>query len=239
MDVYRERLYDEYVETQLGGVDVDSDTRRKPYLRRLIKYLPRDHDAAILELGCGHGSFLSMASEAGYKYLEGVDRSIQQVQTAIELGHKNIRRQDIMDALKEKASESVDTVVSIDVIEHFAKSEVLELVEEVYRVLKKGGQWILHMPNAASPFFGRVRYGDYTHEQAYTQRSIRQVLQTCGFENITCIEDRPIVHGIKSAIRWICWMSIRNLFRLVLAAEGGCGKEIFSQNMLVVAMKKQ
>ena len=37
------------------------------------------------------------------------------------------------------------------------------------RALKPGGRWILHTANAESPFYGRVRYGDITHEQAFTQ----------------------------------------------------------------------
>ena len=49
-----------------------------------------------------------------------------------------------------------------------------------------------------------------------------------------------MVHGVKSATRWILWRIMRGILRLALAAETGeSGREaIFSQCLLAVAVKR-
>ena len=212
---------------------------RAPYLRRLINiHFPERLDAKILEIGCGHGALIYYAKEVGYNHLEGVDASLEQVEEAWKLGLRdNIRHEDLMETLSKSTDKSYDAIVALDVIEHMTKSELLDLVEELHRVLCSGGKLILHMPNAASPFFGRVRYGDYTHEQAFTQSSLSQLLIAHGFSEVQCFEDTPIVHGAKSAVRWVVWKVVRSVFRLALIAETGAKNEIFTQNFLAVAAK--
>lgn len=107
------------------------------------------------------------------------------------------------------------------------------------RVLRVGGRWIIHTPNGESPFGGRVRYGDLTHENAFTRESLSQLCHVCGFSEIRCFEDAPVVHGVKSAVRYVAWKTLRGLLRLYLAAETGDGGRaaIFSQNLLAVAIK--
>ena len=112
------------------------------------------------------------------------------------------------------------------------------LVDEVCRVLRPGGRWIIHTPNAESPFGMRVRYGDLTHELAFTRTSLAQLLSS-GFSQVSCYEDQPVPHGLKSAVRWALWKVFRTLLRLYVAAEtGDSGRDaVFSQNLLCVAFK--
>ncbi|MBK8637485.1 MAG: class I SAM-dependent methyltransferase [Chromatiaceae bacterium] len=44
--------------------------------------LPTDRSAAILDVGCGHGNFLFMLEQLGYRNLEGVDMSSEQLEQA-------------------------------------------------------------------------------------------------------------------------------------------------------------
>lgn len=212
---------------------------RAPYLRRLINiHFPERLDTKILEIGCGHGALIYYAKKMGYNHLEGIDASLEQVEEARKLGlGDSIRQEDLMETLSKSADKAYNIIVALDVIEHMTKSELLDLVEELHRVLCSGGKLILHMPNAASPFFGRVRYGDYTHEQAFTQSSLSQLLIARGFSEVQCFEDTPIVHGVKSAVRWVVWKIVRSVFRLALVAETGEKNEIFTQNFLAVAAK--
>ncbi len=236
---YRNRLYSRYVTSHLPGSIKERVKVRAPYLRRLIDmHFPEKLDAHILEIGCGHGALIYYAKEMGYSHLEGTDASLEQVEEAWKLGLRdNIKQEDLMETLSKSADKSYNIIVALDVIEHMTKSELLDLVEELYRVLCSEGKLILHMPNAASPFFGRVRYGDYTHEQAFTRSSLSQLLISHGFSDVQCFEDTPIVHGPKSAVRWIVWKVVRSAFRLALVAETGAENEIFTQNFLAVAAK--
>jgi hypothetical protein len=125
------------------------------------------------------------------------------------------------------------------VIEHFTRDELLGFVDQILRVLRSEGRWIIHTPNGESPFSGRMRYGDLTHELAFTRTSICQLLHSSGFSKVQCFEDAPVPHGLNSAIRWVVWKVIRSGLRVYLAVETGdtAGDAIFSQNFLIVAEK--
>jgi predicted TPR repeat methyltransferase len=235
---YRNRLYARYVDTHLREVTVDRLKLRAPHLKHLIRqHFPKERSAQILELGCGHGAMLYFAQHAGYTNMIGVDVSPEQVEAAAKLGIDGVHQGDLLKTLKSHADGSLDMVIAFDVIEHLTKNELLDLTDEVQRVLKRGGSWLIHVPNAASPFFGRIRYGDYTHEQAFTQSSLGQLLRASGFSNIRCYEETPIIHNVTSLVRWLLWKTVRTTFRLILAAETGSGNEMFSQNLLAVADK--
>lgn len=237
---FRSRMYKCYRVGLGSGAPSDDYAVRAPYLRRLIRtQFPSDREARILDLGCGSGILLRCLQEAGYRKLAGVDISPVQVDAVLpDLGGEIIQG-DLFEVLSGAESGSFDVLVAFDVIEHLGKSELLELADEALRVLKPGGRWIVHAPNAAGFFGGRVRYADLTHEQAFTRESLEQLLRASGFGEATFFEDRPVVHGIASAFRWLVWMALRSTLRVCWAAEtGSTGKEcIFSQNILSVAVK--
>ena len=57
--------------------------------------------------------------------------------------------------------EALDCLIAFDLIEHFNRNELISLVDEVHRVLRSEGRWIIHTANAESPFGMRSRYGDH------------------------------------------------------------------------------
>lgn len=242
-DRYRGRIYGQYVTARfapLAPTTLDGLRPRAAYFRKLIRdHFPTDRSATILDLGCGYGALLHYARAAGYLRLEGIDRSHEQVAAARRLGIAGVAVGDLMEAVSSMADASRDAVVTLDVLEHFKKDELLHFVDEVWRVLRSGGRWIIHAPNGESPFCGRIRYGDLTHELAFTRDSVSQLLFSSGFTHVKCYEDAPALHGIKSAARWLLWQGIRAGLRLWLAVEtGDTGRRaIFSQNFLVVAFK--
>jgi len=240
---HRERVYERYVHARasaLAPASVDQLGSRAPYLKALIRaHFPANRSAKLIDIGCGHGTLIHFAREAGYSNIAGVDRSPEQVGEAARLGIPGVRLGDSVDALRELDAESLDGVIAFDVIEHLTKAELVTLIDEVLRVLRPGARWIIHAPNAESPFFGRIRYGDITHEQAFTRVSIAQLLLASGFREVTSYEDVPIVHGVKSAGRLLTWKVWRGLLRLYLAAETGSTdpKVILTQNFLTVASR--
>jgi 2-polyprenyl-3-methyl-5-hydroxy-6-metoxy-1,4-benzoquinol methylase len=240
---YRGRIYGQYVSSRfetLAPTTLDDLRPRATYLRKLIRdHFPTDRNAKILDLGCGHGALLHFAREAGYRNLEGVDRSSEQVAAARQVGIDGISEGDLIEAVSSMPDASREAVITFDVLEHFTKNELLPFVDEVWRVLRSGGRWIIHAPNGESPFGGRMRYWDLTHENAFTRESLTQLLLSSAFTQVKCYEDVPARHGIKSTIRWLLWQGIRTGLRLWLAVETGeTGRDaIFSQNLLAVALK--
>jgi 2-polyprenyl-3-methyl-5-hydroxy-6-metoxy-1,4-benzoquinol methylase len=240
---YRERIYRHYVNSMsdaLAPASLDGLQPRVPYLKRLIRdHFPANRNASIVDFGCGHGALMHVARQAGYLNIEGVDRSSEQVAAAKRLGIDGVRAGDLMEAVSAMPGESREVVITFDVVEHLRKDEVIAFVDQVRRILRPEGRWIVHTVNGESPFAGRVRWGDFSHELAFTRESIRQLLVSSGFERVECYEDTPIPHGIKSLIRWLLWKAIRVVLRLWLAIEtGDTGRNaIFSQNLLAVATK--
>jgi SAM-dependent methyltransferase len=237
---YRARLYDRY---RSGlGIDLADDDRasRAPYLRRLIaEHFPQNLQAKMLDLGCGSGTFISFLKEAGYANVTGIDTSLEQVIKAQALNIPGVKQGDLFDTLQDADAESLDVIIAFDVIEHMTKPELLTLADEIYRVLKPQGRWVIHAPNAEAPFGACVRYADWTHEQAFTKESLNQVLKAVGFSRVQCYEDQPVVHGLKSALRWVMWKICRGAIRIYWMAEtGATGRDcIFSRNLLAIAIK--
>lgn len=239
---YRGRIYQYYVS---GGQarapeTLDELRPRAPFLEQLIqRHFPAERDAAVLDLGCGFGALLHYASRAGYRNLRGVDGSPEQVAAAARLGIQGVEEGDLLGVLERVPAGSQDLVVAFDVLEHFGKDEVVGFVDAVARALKPGGRWIVHTPNGESPFVGRVRYGDLTHELAFTRESLSQLLLASGFRSVECHETVPVAHGLKSGLRLVLWKLIRAALRLYLAAETGDSgrRAIFTQNLLAVAVR--
>lgn len=240
-DSYRDRIYRGYVtqrDAPLAPQSLAGLAPRLPYLRRLVaRYFPQDRSCSVLELGCGYGALLHVLRENGYENVRGVDGSPEQVAAARRLGIGGVEQGDLMAALAATPGGTVDVVVAFDVIEHFRKDELIPLVDAVRRVLKPGGRWIIHAPNGESPFGNRVRYGDLTHEQAFTRTSLSQLLRSSGFVDVECFEDKPIPHGVKSTVRAALWNAIRIVLLGYIAIETGTFDRaaVFSQNLLAVA----
>lgn len=238
---YRKLIYDHYrSSSQTVNVNISSLLkRRKIYLVNLInKYFPADKSSQILDLGCGYGALLHVAGKMGYVNCRGVDISPEMVALAQKLS-VDIIQEDIFKALEEEADESLDFVISIDVIEHLTKNELVSFAMLVKQKLRNSGKWLIHCPNAESPFGAHIRYSDYTHEQAFTRISINQLFKSIGFSKVLSFEDKPIPKNLKGIIRALGWSAIRLFWRMYLAIETGDGgsHRIFSQNFISVAYK--
>lgn len=240
---YRKRIYDQYVSVQQQSLPLDaSDTLkpRAPFLRRVIeRHFPTDRDSIILDLGCGSGVFIHFIREAGYHNVIGVDVSWEQVAEAKNLGIEGIKQGDLIDALEQLPDESQDVVVSFDVIEHFTKEELVYFTDQVLRVLRAGGRWIIHVPNGEGLFGSRIFFSDFTHQTCFTPSSIAQLLKSSGFSSVRCYEDTIVIHGLKSALRRVIWEGVRLILLVILAAETGEASStyVLTQNLLAVAIK--
>jgi SAM-dependent methyltransferase len=240
---YRRRIYQQYLEAGAAapaGEKAEEFRRRGPQLKRLIRdHFPEDKETAILDLGCGAGALEYFARRQGFANVVGIDRSPQQVAAARSLGLAGVREGELLMVLESLESESQGLVIAFDVLEHFRKDEALRFMDQVNRVLAPGGKVIIHTPNGASPFSGRLEHGDFTHETIFTRDSLGQLLASCGFFRIECYEDQPVVHGMVSGLRWLLWRVLRSILRFYLAVETGslARKEILSQNLFCVAVK--
>jgi 2-polyprenyl-3-methyl-5-hydroxy-6-metoxy-1,4-benzoquinol methylase len=244
---WKTRLYEAYVSTGQAAVRPQQSATQSPHevfapfapqTRRFIaNHLPPDRGARIVDLGCGDGMLLHFLLEAGYSHATGLDVSQEQITRAHRLGLVQARRGEIEDFLADTGSGSVNVVLLIDVLEHLTRDELFRVLEGVARILSAGGTCIAHVPNAEGLYGMRVRYGDLTHEQAFTARSASQAFRAVGFQQITAYEDKPVVHGATSLVRRGLWELGTLPHRILLAAETGAWGAILSQNLVVRAVK--
>src|SRR5436309_5892032 len=109
--LYRQRIYAQYVtasDKPLAPPSIEGLRSRLPFCRNIVRqHFPRDRSAAILELGCGHGAFLYVMHQAGYKGAKGVDGAADQVSASRQLGTTSVEEADVMSALIATANASL------------------------------------------------------------------------------------------------------------------------------------
>lgn len=238
---YRARLYQYYVSRHLGTFRDISTTslerQRHIYRYQFGKWLPRDKNANILDIGCGYGAFVHFLRKEGYANVRGIDASEEQVRQAKHLGIPNVILADLREYLANHATE-YDLITALDVLEHFTKPELFGVLDAIYASLRDGGGILMQSPNGDSPYVSWIYFGDFTHQQAFTRTSVTQVLLATGFREVQVLPLEPVPHGIKSATRWMLWKIIKQMIRLYLVVEQGSpGSGILTANLSAFGRK--
>jgi SAM-dependent methyltransferase len=127
------RLYDEQTY-------VESD-----YAKNLVGELNLQNGALMLDHGCGRGHFSSMFSNLGYQVasadileyaLSSLDSDKKAVCNLAKLPYKD---------------NTFDGVLSLDVFEHLRPSTMNSVINEIFRVLKPGGVFLISFPGNRIP----------------------------------------------------------------------------------------
>jgi ubiquinone/menaquinone biosynthesis C-methylase UbiE len=103
----------------------------------------------LLDIGCNWGRWSIAAAKKGYKPI-GIDPSLDAVLAARRVAKQLNAEADFVvgDArFLPFADNAFDTVFSYGVFQHFSKENVRISLDEVTRVLKKGGSTLVQMPN--------------------------------------------------------------------------------------------
>jgi hypothetical protein len=176
--------------------------------------------------------------QSGFSNVKGVDVSREQTELAHRFGVPEAECGDLFSFLRANEA-AFDIVFSMDILEHFERPELFDVLALLRRSMKADGRLIIHVPNGEGLFGMRIRYGDLTHENCFTSQSIRQALVTSGFGEVDCFEEKPVVHGVFSLVRRMLWDGLTLFPRLLLLAETGRMKHVLSQNMLVIARRSK
>lgn len=235
---FKERFYRSYTSTHVnhrkGEAALDRFRSEFPVWEKHFGHLlPSDREAHILDGGCGRGGMVYWLKQRGFENVEGIDFSVEQVETARRLGIPNVQQADLTSYLHSRRA-YYDALILRDVVEHFTREQIIEMLELCRESLRPGGRVIVQVPNAESPFFGRIRYGDFTHELAFTSSSIAQLFNVLGFENPRVYSTEPAITGVRSLGRAALWGAVKTFYRLLLFAELGSGNRIFTQGLIAV-----
>lgn len=183
---FRERVYGAYYTSTFAranpATDADYAMRARILSQVLLPHLPVARDARILDLACGTGYAVHMLREAGYTNVHGVDVSGEQVELARRRGLP-VEEGDVFATLAGQAG-TCDAILALDFIEHLDRDELLEFFDRCRTALKPGGRLVVKTANANSPIAPRLRWGDLTHEQLFTENSLRAAFQVCALKPV-------------------------------------------------------
>jgi 2-polyprenyl-3-methyl-5-hydroxy-6-metoxy-1,4-benzoquinol methylase len=240
---YRRCIYDQYRSLKVApGGKAFSTTECQRWAdaakARLRGWLPLNLHTPVLDMGCGPGNFLFLLEKLGYTDLTGVDLSGEQIEMAQQwCPQATLLHGDVREFLGKHLGK-FGLITGFDIIEHFAKNEILPFIRQIADALYSGGRVILQTPNAESPWGMMHRYHDFTHEIAFDPHSLEHVLRMQGFAEFETRECGPHVHGIKSLIRFLLWRLIRLGLRIWNVAEtGGAGSGIYTRNFILTALR--
>ncbi len=113
-----------------------------------------------------------------------------------------------------------DFIAAIDALEHIPKSEVPEFLDLVRAALRPGERFLCQVPNLAASYIPLL-YTDFSHETPFTPSSLKQILELTDFTNVQVFPIGPVVHGAKSAVRYVIWEAVSVVLRFVQTVEGG------------------
>lgn len=208
------------------------ERRSRVWKRHFGDLIPPNRDAAILDVGCGEGGFLWWLGQLGYTQCRGIEISGEQVAVAQSLGIR-AEQADLWDVVGAQAG-AFDLIVFRNVLEHFSRPQVLDILERTRTALSPGGRVVFQVPNGESPFFGRIRYGDFTHELAFTRSSVIQVLNMVGFEEIRVRPVPPAPETAKGMLRLPLWWLVELFYRILLFAEVGRSPTVVTMDLIAV-----
>lgn len=151
----------------------------------------------ILDIGCGNGAFAVYAGQRAGAKLFGVDGSEYALSRAAARGYERLKHIDdfSLDRI-DWDDNSFDFCLSKDLLEHLIRPAMV--IQEAYRVLCKGGHFLVHVPNHF-PLYGRLKFlltndidtfsyfpgakrWEFPHIRFFTRESLLDLAEKSGFK---------------------------------------------------------
>lgn len=197
--------------------------KRRRYTRRLFslveKYLLPG--GSLLDVGCGVGTFLSVAQEAGWKVM-GIEVSAFATNWCRKQGFTVIQKS----FTEMEVSETFDVITFWDVLAHVP--EAADYLHCCHRLLNPGGFIVIKTPLHSPALFSLARLFSFTgrsrtilHIPAqihhFDKKSLPRILHACGFQPVKILQVKEYYqHGKPAGVSFpvFLWSQMRNLISL-------------------------
>lgn len=153
----------------------------------LMKVLPGNHDASILDIGCGFGQTLKSLRDKGYKNLKGIDINDESIAQCQKINLDVTKVDDIISYSK-TTGKKYDFIIMSHVLEHIEKDKMIDNLKAIKSMLSEEGKYCVMVPNAQSNTEAYWRFEDFTHHYLFTSGSLLYVLKAAGFTKIDFID---------------------------------------------------
>jgi cyclopropane fatty-acyl-phospholipid synthase-like methyltransferase len=211
-----EKLEDFYQVYDRHRTYVEADVRPK-HIRRFDKQVWHPAQMAtsssVLELGCGVGLFLAYLEAKGITRFVGIDSDPKAQNFMPKRIADKFILGDIWTEIEQLAerSEKFDTIVLLDVFEHFSFMEGQDLLVRLKQILTQTGKVVMRVPNASSPFGLQYQFGDITHKAIYTPSAIEFIAVASNFSVEKLVPVRR-GHILKQVLEDIIFKILNKIF---------------------------
>lgn len=188
-----EHIYDRFYtlfEDSFRGTYDDIKGRVAIYIPYVISAGAGTPVAPVLDIGCGRGEWLQLLKDRGLAG-RGIDFNNSSVARCHELG-LDVTMADALEYLRAQKAESIGAVTAFHVAEHLPFPQILRLFDEVRRVLKPEGMFIMETPNPENLIVGACTFwNDPTHQQPLPPEPMRFVMENRGFTRVEILRLHP------------------------------------------------
>ena len=173
-------------EDRFRGSRDEIKTRMRVYIPFLKRRRRSKEDVTLLDLGCGRGEWLELLEDFPQITAQGVDSNMAMIEQCRERKFR-VTQADVVAHLAGMKKESVSVVTAFHVIEHLKFAELMKLIAQSHRILKKSGVLIFETPNPRNILVGASDfYRDLTHRNPVHPDTIAFALETVGFVAPAC-----------------------------------------------------
>jgi O-antigen chain-terminating methyltransferase len=164
--------------------------------QRLAIYVERIKSAAtagnfsLVDLGCGRGEWLELLQDEGLKAF-GVDTNRVFLESCRERNLEVVEC-DAVQYLSGLPPQSVAAITGFHIVEHLPMDGLINLLDEVVRVLRPGGIVIFETPNPENVLVGsNFFYFDPTHRNPIPGSLMKFLLEARGLHQVEIIGLNP------------------------------------------------
>lgn len=173
-------FYKEF-EDRFRGSEELIKKRVSEHLHIFAELPPKIKTKKIIDIGCGRGEFLMVMKENGLN-AHGIDMNKDMVERAINLG-LSAEENDALSFLRDQPSSSLAAVTGFHIVEHIPFEPLMEIFQECYRTVAKGGLVLFETPNPKSLQVGAdTFYTDPSHLKPLPPGLLSFMLEYNGFK---------------------------------------------------------
>jgi len=165
-------LYDAYFTTRFGF-----DARRDMVWKEVVRWIQQQYipaDSRVLDCGAGYCNFINHVVAKERHAIDVFTRFPEYAAPGITT---HVTSCTDMRFFKD---DSFDVVFASNLVEHITRNDLIRFLAEIRRVLRLGGLLILMQPNFK--YCSTTYFDDYTHIQIFTDASLFDFLEACGFK---------------------------------------------------------
>lgn len=246
-----EKFYNNYLQNSYNQILPNQDEDRQYcdyFVKNFDSFLPKEKRANILDIGIGNGRALKIFKELEYSNYLGIDIAKDLIEEAKKKGLSCEYIEDtneFLDLNREKYS----FIFLSHVIEHIPKQEAVIFLEKIRNSLTEDGILVIATPSVQNIFYVGP-FWDFTHVNFFTERSLAQVCEAGGFNNVKIIAEKNPLNiygkGVFNFLRFFISDIIIRVFRFFVNISiklarflmGTINPKILSFNLICICKKK-